>query len=79
MVAESEIFLMEMTLMFPRCVSSKGFFFDHLKKIKKWSVSENQLLTYDIAEEDGRLTNGKQLHIFQLSCLISAISDSLKL
>lgn len=55
------------------------FFSDHLKKIKKWSVSENQLLRYVVAEESRRLTNGKQLHILQLSCVISAFSESVML
>lgn len=71
---------MEMTLIFPRCVSSRVLFSGLLKKKrKKWSVSENPLLTYGIAEEVGQLSNRKQFHISQLSCCIGAFSDSFKL
>lgn len=54
---QNEIFQMEKTLTFPRHVNRKSFHSPHYEKIKQWSVSKNLSLTYDIVEEDGRLTN----------------------
>lgn len=71
---------MEITLIFPRCAGRKGFVSDHLKKIKKWSVSKNQLLTYDVAEsvEDSLTASSSTFSSFDASSvpfLIAIDSD----